>query len=108
MVALFGLAYLTIRQGCRTSVAGAVCDFDELQLAPNVPYLQPYYPYLSSAKSRADKPLFPLFEMLGVFAGHLKARPRLPDHDGGIQAAEALWQACLETTKAVWPETCKQ
>lgn len=108
MVALFALAYLTIRQGCRTSVAGAVCDFDELQLVPNVPYLQPYFPYLTSSESVAKKPLHPLFEMLGVFAGHLKARPRLPEHDGGIQAAQALWQASLDTTKAVWPEPAKQ
>lgn len=108
MIPLFKLAYLDNQQGSHTSVAGAVCEFEQLRLEPksNLAYLQPYQQYWFSS---LEKPIFPLFEMLGVFAGHLKARPRLPPHDDGFQAAQALWHAAVETTNAKWPEpTCHE
>ena len=42
--------------------------------------------------------------MVGVFDGHLKATPRLPLHDGGLQAAEALWSAATEILGTQWPD----
>ena len=104
IIPLFAMAYLNVRQGCRTTVAGAVCDFEQMKFSPHdhAVYLQPY---LQLTSMSVDRPLFPLFEMLGVFGGHLKARPRLPSHDGGSQAAKALWQACVEMSPSVqWPE----
>lgn len=104
IIPIFALVYLNNRQGSHTSVAGALCDFESIQLQPGSPiaYLQPYVQVFAK-RNPVDKPIFPLFEMLGVFGGHLKAKPRLPVHDDGRQAGEALWQACMEMTNAKWP-----
>lgn len=91
MVAIFNLVYLSNKQGCQTSVAGAVCDWQDVKFRPtgsNVAYLQPYYQYFSSSKP--DEPIFPVFEMLGLFGGPLQAAARLPTEDCGKQAALAL------------------
>jgi NAD(P)-dependent dehydrogenase (short-subunit alcohol dehydrogenase family) len=58
----------------------------------------------SAATPRSDPPpIFPLAEMLGIFGGHVRAMPRLPPHDEGAQAGRALWEACVELTRAQWP-----
>lgn len=102
VIPLFRLVYLNNKQGCQTSVAAAVCDWKSLQFpnqhaasadsssssSPNAVYLQPYKQFISLSKE--DEPLFPIPEMLGVFGGHLKARPRLPREDGGLKAAQSL------------------
>lgn len=67
----------------------AVCSDDFLENNP-IPYLQPYH-----LPTRYEKTPFPLFEMLGPFAGYAFSKPRLPP-DNGRKAAEALWKACEE------------
>jgi hypothetical protein len=82
---LFKLIYLTPEQGAATSVAAAVGVLPDHAI-----YLQPYW--LPFSHTNANKPLFPLFEMLGPFVGAQVVRPRLPA-DGGIRAGAALWEA---------------
>jgi hypothetical protein len=107
IIPLFALAYLNNEQGSQTSVAGAMCDFADLQIRPGSPvaYLQPYAQVFD--KNSLSQPVFPLFEMLGVFGGHFKVVPRLPTSDGGLLASQALWQACTEMTGTKWPK-CRQ
>eukprot|EP00977_Amphora_coffeiformis_P016967 scaffold5383_cov222-Amphora_coffeaeformis.AAC.8 len=58
VIPIFSLVYLDVRQGSQTSVAGAVCDFEHLQVESNstVAYLQPYHQYMSSS---LKTPIFP-------------------------------------------------
>jgi hypothetical protein len=88
----FNLIYLNNRQGCQTSVAAAVGEWDD-----KVIYLQPYW---LPATSSTQVP-FPVTEMLGVFQGHRVTQPRLPA-DGGLLAGQALWKAGEELTGAEW------
>jgi hypothetical protein len=88
----FNLIYLNNRQGCQTSVAAAVGEWDD-----DVVYLQPYW---LPATSRTQVP-FPVVEMLGVYQGHRVTQPRLPA-DGGLLAGQALWKASEELTGAEW------
>lgn len=87
---LYRLLYLTAEQGSSTSVAASVVDFD-----PKTIYLQPYL--LPSIKRKRVLPPFPLFEMLGPYAGFVETTPRLPE-DGGKQACESLFAVCEELT----------
>lgn len=98
------MVYLDNEQGSQTSVAASLCDFTDLQLRPGSPiaYLQPYAQIFSG--ETLSKPVFPLFEMLGIFGGHSKVVPRLPATDDGLQASQALWQACTLATGANWPQ----
>ena len=98
------IIYLNNYQGSQTSVAAALCAWDDLQAddASDVVYLQPYYQFLPQHKG---KPLFPPLEFVGVFGGHVRTTPRLPRQDVGRQAAQALWSACLNATNAKWPES---
>jgi len=92
LIPIFSLIYLNNRQGCRTSVAAALGDFDGTTL-----YLQPYW--LPTTTTQTP---FPALEMLGPYQGHCVTQPRLPV-DGGRTAAQALWKAAAEITKASWP-----
>jgi len=92
---VFQFIYLDSRQGCCTSVAAAVGEWDD-----SVIYLQPYW--LPAATTVA----FPAMEILGVFQGYRVTQPRLPA-DGGLQAGQALWKASLELTGAAWPSEQK-
>lgn len=56
-------------------------------------YLQPYL----LPRVRNESPPFPLFEMLGPYAGYVETTPRLPE-DGGLQACQSLFQVCQEIT----------
>jgi hypothetical protein len=88
----FNLIYLNNRQGCQTSVAAAVGEWDD-----DVVYLQPYWLPATSSKQVP----FPVMEMLGVYQGHRVTQPRLPA-DGGLLAGQALWKASEELTGAEW------
>lgn len=95
------MVFLNEKQGCRTSVAGAVSDWQSLQpkdvagseagsaALSFAIYLQPYIQYFSFF-AKKNGPLFPIPEMLGVFGGHFKATPRLPTEDSGAKAAQSL------------------
>jgi NAD(P)-dependent dehydrogenase (short-subunit alcohol dehydrogenase family) len=85
---IFGFFYLDSRQGCYTSLAAALCYFDE-----SVEYLQPYWLPAS----------FPMYEMMGPFIGYRPTKPRLP-HDGGSKSAQCLWKASEKLTGCVYPE----
>ena len=92
---LFRKLYLTTKQGCTTTVAASVLDFDkEIDTATNnIIYLQPY-----ALPRRLSSPPFPLFEMLGPYQGYRLTEPRLPTSDGGKQAAGSLFAVCEELT----------
>jgi hypothetical protein len=92
MKAIFNQIYLTPEQGCSTSVAASVMDFDE-----DVIYLQPYW--LPHGSTRRP---FPMFEMLGPFIGYQPTQPRLPDDDGA-KASESLFAVCEELTGCMYP-----
>jgi hypothetical protein len=87
----FNLIYLNNRQGCQTSVAAAVGEWDD-----DVIYLQPYW-----LPGTSIEVPFPVMEMLGVYQGHRVTQPRLPA-DGGLLAGQALWKASEELTGAEW------
>jgi hypothetical protein len=89
----FNLIYLNNRQGCHTSVAAAVGEWED----DKVVYLQPYW---LPATSPTQVP-FPVAEMLGVYQGHRVTQPRLPA-DGGLLAGQAMWKASAELTGAEW------
>ena len=93
LIPIFSMIYLNNRQGCHTSVAAALGHFDD-----SVLYLQPYW---LPCTTKTQTP-FPAFEMLGPYQGHRVTQPRMPA-DGGRIAAEALWKASAEITKATWP-----
>jgi hypothetical protein len=63
-------------------------------------YLQPYW--MPNNDDALSVP-FPPMEMLGHFVGYRVSQPRLPLHDDGARAAQALWSACQEITGAKWP-----
>ena len=86
---IFGLFYLDSRQGCSTSVAAALCNFDS-----SVEYLQPYW--LPSS--------FPMYEMMGPFIGYRPTKPRLP-YDGGSKSAQCVWRASEEMTGCIFPKS---
>ena len=85
---------MTPKQGCQTTIAASVLDFDD-----DVVYLQPYHRLWGSSSSN---PPHPVFEMLGLFAGYKETQPRLPE-DGGIMAAQSLFQVCEEITGIKYP-----
>lgn len=105
LIPVFEIIYLNNYQGSQTSVAAALCDWRHLRSdssSTDMVYLQPYYQLFAQRKG---EPLFPSLELVGVFGGHLSATPRLPRHDGGLQAAKALWTASLNATSAKWPDS---
>jgi hypothetical protein len=59
-------------------------------------YLQPYL--LPRLKGKQSPP-FPLFEMLGPYAGFVETTPRLPS-DGGFEACQSLFHVCQDITGA--------
>lgn len=71
-------------------MAAAVLD----DLDESTVYLQPY---LLPQFKRDSSPPFPLFEMLGPYAGYVETTPRLP-RDNGRQACHSLFVACEEIT----------
>lgn len=89
------LLYLTSEQGSTTSVAAAVMD----TLEPSTVYIQPYL----LPRQRIGSPPFPLFEMLGPYAGFVSTTPRLPE-DGGHRACQSLFQVCQELTGVTFDE----
>jgi NAD(P)-dependent dehydrogenase (short-subunit alcohol dehydrogenase family) len=94
---LFRLLYLTPQQGCQTSVAASVLDFDTSDML----YLQPYR--LPPRRNKSAPP-FPMFEMLGPFMGYRETKTRLP-HDGGVQASNSLFEVCEELTGCQFPDS---
>jgi NAD(P)-dependent dehydrogenase (short-subunit alcohol dehydrogenase family) len=91
---LFGLVYLTNKQGCSTSVVAAVSD----ELPADAIYLQPYWLPNESLSPHQQQPPFPAFEMLGPYQAYRVSTPRLPP-DGGVVAAHALWEACTDLAR---------
>jgi hypothetical protein len=101
---------LTPQQGCSTTVAASVLDFDD-----DVVYLQPYWILPTQIRklgtsiwtlmlkrngessSRPSPPPFPVFEMLGPYVVYTPTTPRLPD-DGGIKASQCLFDVCEALT----------
>lgn len=81
--------FLSTEQGCATSVAAAVGEFE----ASDDVYLQPYW--MPESASRAVP--YPVIEMMGPFVGYKVTQPRLP-LDEGVFAAKSLWKACEEIT----------
>lgn len=91
--------FLSIEEGCATSVAAATIDYQELNLSSKEkdvdgilkypPYLQPYYltPF---------KLLFP-FEILGPYVGYCQVKPRLPKDYKAV--AKLLWELSLRYSK---------
>jgi NAD(P)-dependent dehydrogenase (short-subunit alcohol dehydrogenase family) len=105
MRAIFQKVYLTTQQGSVPLVAAAVMgDYWKQQ---GVLYLQPYWkPFHLSSLSWSPlpaklgptmaAPMLPFTEMLGPYVGYTPAKPRLPDNDGGKEAARILWQISEE------------
>ena len=87
---VFEVIYLNNKQGARPSVVGAVGELDDDAI-----YLQPYKMPFSGVP-------FPVFEMLGPYVGHAVTPPRLPA-DGGLKAANILWEVAGNMTNATWP-----
>lgn len=112
---LFELLYLSVQQGCRTSVAAGMLDEKNLPLDGNhCCYLQPYWIPNIPLIDRQTVP-FPLYEMMGPFQGYRIVKPRLPlplkskasvgvNDKVLLEATEALWAACEELTGCTWPE----
>ena len=93
MIRVFDLFYLNSRQGCYTSVAAALNEFDPTQV-----YLQPY------CMPAGTKVPFPMIEMMGPFCGYRVTEPRLPDDDSeGIATAQCLWEVSEELTGCEYP-----
>ncbi len=100
---LYGMVYLTPKQGSSTSIAGSVGN-----LPTDAIYLQPYWqPTLFKRKMHSAiqsferiYPLpFPMFEMLGPYISHSVTAPRLPaDGCGGYKSAMQLWDVCENLT----------
>jgi NAD(P)-dependent dehydrogenase (short-subunit alcohol dehydrogenase family) len=90
---LFGLVYLTPRQGATPVVAAAVQkDWG------GASYVQPYW----LPKGGDEEPAIPFMEMLGPYVGFRPTTPRLP-LDGGIEASNALWKMSEELTGSNFP-----
>ena len=81
---------MTSEQGSTTSVAASVLNFP-----PETVYLQPYHLPIESK----SVPPFPLFEMLGPYAGYVDTKPRLPVGDSEVtKACESLFSVCEALT----------
>ena len=91
MIPFFRALYLDSRQGCHTTVAAALGDFDD-------DYLQPYW----LPEWMSDITPFPALEMMGPFVGYQATKPRLPNDDG---TAKSLWKASEELTGCVYPSS---
>lgn len=95
---LFRQLYLTPEQGCQTSVAAAVLEWNNNEVAPSgqTIYLQPYrLPPQRAGKTTAP---FPMLEMLGPYMGFRLTTPRLPK-DCGVRASQSLFEVCEELTQ---------
>lgn len=91
--------YLTPKQGCTTSIVGAVG-----KLPKKAVYLQPYWQPFRSTNSNLKTPYlsfshwftvkYPFSEMLGPYIGYAITDPRLPvDVDA---SSAAMWKSCEE------------
>jgi len=91
MIPFFRALYLDSNQGCYTTVAAALCEFED-------DYLQPYWlPHWM-----LSTPL-PVFEMMGPFIGYRATKARLPNDNGTAQ--KCLWKASEELTGCVYPSS---
>ncbi|CAJ1947707.1 unnamed protein product [Cylindrotheca closterium] len=99
---LFRLLYLTPEQGCQTSVAAAVLDWNDD--SEQTLYLQPYRlpPQRTSTTKKEARPPFPMLEMLGPYVGYRLTTPRLP-RDGGVRASQSLFEVCEDLTQCQFP-----
>jgi len=88
MIPLFRALYLDSEQGCQTTVAAALGDFED-------DYLQPYW-----MPSWMKGTPFPALEMMGPFVGYRATIPRLPNDN---DTAKCLWRASEELTGCVYP-----
>jgi NAD(P)-dependent dehydrogenase (short-subunit alcohol dehydrogenase family) len=105
MRVIFQKVYLTTQQGSVPLVAAAVMGDHWKQ--HGVLYLQPYWnpfnlvsflwsPPTAAIRPPMTGPMLPFTEMLGPYIGYTPTTPRLPDKDGGTEAARILWRISEE------------